>query len=111
VSLSSSTARETRHGGSRVEGEKSLSPDIDVRITEAAPKILEGLMTALEVRAADPHQRAMLHTYLSEVSWLANPPEGHARDDATPNVMLAETIQLIQSDTGRMECLEAVDAL
>jgi len=68
VSLSSSTARETRQGGSRVEGEKSLSPDIYVRITEAAPKILEGLMTALEIRAADPQQRAMLHTYLSDAA-------------------------------------------
>ena len=51
-----------------MEGENSLSPDIYVRVTEAAPKILDGLITALEIRAADPPQRAMLHTYLSDAA-------------------------------------------
>jgi ubiquinone/menaquinone biosynthesis C-methylase UbiE len=43
-------------------------PDIYTRVTEAAPKILESLMTALEIRAADPQQRAMLQTYLTDMS-------------------------------------------
>jgi ubiquinone/menaquinone biosynthesis C-methylase UbiE len=43
-------------------------PDIYTRVTEAAPKILESLMTALELRAADPQQRAMLHTYLTDMA-------------------------------------------
>jgi hypothetical protein len=43
-------------------------PDIYTKVTEAAPKILEGLMTALELRAADPQQRAMLHTYLTDAA-------------------------------------------
>jgi ubiquinone/menaquinone biosynthesis C-methylase UbiE len=43
-------------------------PDIYIKVTEAAPKILEGLMTALEVRAADPQQRAMLDTYLGDAA-------------------------------------------
>ena len=41
-------------------------PDVYIAITEAAPTILEGLMTALELRAADPQQRAMLDTYLTD---------------------------------------------
>ena len=45
-------------------------PDIYTKVTEAAPQILAGLMTALELRAADPQQRAMLHTYLTD----AGPP-------------------------------------
>ena len=47
-------------------------PDIYIRVTEAAPNILDGLMTALEIRAADPQQRAMLHTYLRDAAL----PEG-----------------------------------
>ena len=43
-------------------------PDIYTNVTEAAPQILEGLMTALELRAADPQQRAMLHTYLTDAA-------------------------------------------
>ncbi len=43
-------------------------PDIYTRVTEAAPNILDGLMTALEIRAADPQQRAMLHTYLGDAA-------------------------------------------
>ena len=43
-------------------------PDIYTNVTEAAPQILEGLMTALELRAADPPQRAMLHTYLTDAA-------------------------------------------
>lgn len=43
--------------------------DIYVRVTEAAPSVLEGLMKALEVRAADPQQRAMLDTYLSDAAF------------------------------------------
>jgi ubiquinone/menaquinone biosynthesis C-methylase UbiE len=43
-------------------------PDIYTNVTEAAPQLLEGLMTALELRAADPQQRAMLHTYLTDAA-------------------------------------------
>ena len=43
-------------------------PDVYITITEAAPTILEGLMTALELRAADPQQRAMLDTYLTDAA-------------------------------------------
>ncbi len=43
-------------------------PDIYVRITEAAPQILESLATALELRAADPQQRAMLDAYLRDAA-------------------------------------------
>jgi ubiquinone/menaquinone biosynthesis C-methylase UbiE len=42
--------------------------DIYTKVTEAAPKILESLMAALELRAADPQQRAMLHTYLTDAA-------------------------------------------
>jgi SAM-dependent methyltransferase len=47
-------------------------PDIYIRVTEAPPNILEGLMIALETRAADPQQRAMLNTYLSDAALPAN---------------------------------------
>jgi ubiquinone/menaquinone biosynthesis C-methylase UbiE len=47
-------------------------PDIYTKVKEAAPQILEGLMTALELRAADPQQRAMLQTYLTDAAL----PEG-----------------------------------
>lgn len=43
-------------------------PDIYTKVTEAPPHILVGLMAALELRAADPQQRAMLHTYLSDAA-------------------------------------------
>jgi SAM-dependent methyltransferase len=43
-------------------------PDIYTRVTQAPPQILAGLMTALELRAADPQLRAMLHTYLTDVA-------------------------------------------
>jgi ubiquinone/menaquinone biosynthesis C-methylase UbiE len=41
-------------------------PDIYARVTEAASPILEGLMAALELRAADPQLRVMLTTYLTD---------------------------------------------
>ena len=43
-------------------------PDVYTRVTEADPEVLEGLMRALEIRAADPQQRAMLHTYLTDAA-------------------------------------------
>ena len=43
-------------------------PDIYARVTEASPQILAGLIAALELRAADPQQRAMLHTYLTDAA-------------------------------------------
>jgi len=43
-------------------------PDIYTRVTEAAAPILEGLMAALERRAADPQLRAMLNTYLTDAA-------------------------------------------
>jgi SAM-dependent methyltransferase len=47
-------------------------PDIYIGVTEAPPNILEGLMTALEIRAADPQQRAMLNTYLNDAALSPN---------------------------------------
>ena len=43
-------------------------PDIYTRVTEAASPILESLMAALELRAADPQLRAMLTTYLTDAA-------------------------------------------
>ena len=43
-------------------------PDIYTKVTEAPAQILVGLMAALELRAADPQQRAMLHTYLTDAA-------------------------------------------
>jgi ubiquinone/menaquinone biosynthesis C-methylase UbiE len=43
-------------------------PDVYLRVTEAAPAILDGLMTALELRAADPQLRAMLSVYLADAA-------------------------------------------
>jgi SAM-dependent methyltransferase len=43
-------------------------PDIYARVAEAPSQILAGLMTALELRAADPQQRGMLHTYLTDAA-------------------------------------------
>ena len=43
-------------------------PDIYLNVTEAASPILEALMAALELRAADPRLRAMLTTYLTDAA-------------------------------------------
>jgi ubiquinone/menaquinone biosynthesis C-methylase UbiE len=43
-------------------------PDVYTTVTEAAPAILDGLMTALELRAADPQLRAMLDAYLADAA-------------------------------------------
>lgn len=43
-------------------------PDLYTKVTEAPAQLLAGLMTALELRAADPQQRAMLHTYLTDMA-------------------------------------------
>jgi SAM-dependent methyltransferase len=43
-------------------------PDVYLRVTEAPPPILEGLMAALERRAADPQLRAMLDMYLADAA-------------------------------------------
>jgi ubiquinone/menaquinone biosynthesis C-methylase UbiE len=43
-------------------------PDIYIHIRNAVPAILSGLMTALELRAADPQQRAMLDAYLADAA-------------------------------------------
>jgi hypothetical protein len=43
-------------------------PDIYVKVKEASPQILEGLMRALELRAADPQQRAMLNAFLTDAA-------------------------------------------
>jgi ubiquinone/menaquinone biosynthesis C-methylase UbiE len=42
--------------------------DVYTKVTEAPSAILEGLMAALELRAADPQLRAMLTTYLTDAS-------------------------------------------
>jgi SAM-dependent methyltransferase len=43
-------------------------PDIYTNVREAPPQILAGLMAALELRAADPQQRAMLQAYLTDAA-------------------------------------------
>ena len=43
-------------------------PDVYTTITEAPPALLERMMTGLELRAADPQQRAMLDTYLTDAA-------------------------------------------
>lgn len=43
-------------------------PDIYTKVREASPQILAGLMAALEFRAADPQQRSMLQTYLTDAA-------------------------------------------
>jgi ubiquinone/menaquinone biosynthesis C-methylase UbiE len=43
-------------------------PDAYARVAEAPPQVLESLATVLELRAADPQQRAMLHTYLTDTA-------------------------------------------
>jgi cyclopropane fatty-acyl-phospholipid synthase-like methyltransferase len=43
-------------------------PDVFANITEAVAHILEGIMTILELRAADSQQRAMLDTYLADAA-------------------------------------------
>jgi hypothetical protein len=43
-------------------------PDVYTRVTEADPAILDALMAALELRAADPQLRAMLTEYLTDAA-------------------------------------------
>jgi SAM-dependent methyltransferase len=43
-------------------------PDVYLKVTEAPPKLLEGLAAALELRAADPQLQAMLHRYLTDAA-------------------------------------------
>jgi ubiquinone/menaquinone biosynthesis C-methylase UbiE len=43
-------------------------PDVYTKIVEAPPQILVGLMAALELRAADPQQRARLQMYLTDAA-------------------------------------------
>jgi hypothetical protein len=43
-------------------------PDVYINITVAASAVLSGLMAVLELRAADPQQRAMLNTYLADAA-------------------------------------------
>jgi ubiquinone/menaquinone biosynthesis C-methylase UbiE len=43
-------------------------PDLYTTVTEVPPAVLDGLMTALEIRAADPQLRAMLAAYLSDAA-------------------------------------------
>jgi SAM-dependent methyltransferase len=43
-------------------------PDVYLRVTEAPAPILENLMAALELRAADPQLRAMLDAYLGDAA-------------------------------------------
>jgi SAM-dependent methyltransferase len=43
-------------------------PDAYTHITDADPALLAGLMTVLELRAADLQQRAMLDTYLTDAA-------------------------------------------
>jgi ubiquinone/menaquinone biosynthesis C-methylase UbiE len=52
----------------------NLMPDVFAQITDADPAILDGIIDVLELRAADPQQRAMLETYLTDA---AIPPEAH----------------------------------
>jgi len=40
-------------------------PDVFATITDATPEIIAGIRTVLELRAAEPQQQAMLHTYLT----------------------------------------------
>jgi trans-aconitate methyltransferase len=47
-------------------------PDVYATIDEVEPEIQESLADVIEMRAADPRQRAMLHAYLSEIDF---PPE------------------------------------
>ena len=44
-------------------------PDIYTKVTEAPSQTLRALMAALELRAADPQQRAMLQTYLTDAAF------------------------------------------
>jgi hypothetical protein len=43
-------------------------PDVYTTITETPPALLERIMMGLELRAADPQQRAMLDTYLRDAA-------------------------------------------
>ena len=42
-------------------------PDVYATIAEADPGLVERIADALEIRAADPQQRAMLETYLADI--------------------------------------------
>src|SRR5687768_3840573 len=44
-------------------------PDIYASIADAEPALVQLLADRLELRAADPHQRAMLQAYLTEVAF------------------------------------------
>jgi SAM-dependent methyltransferase len=44
-------------------------PDVYAKVRDAHPRVLEHLMTALELRAADPQQRAMLLAYLTDATF------------------------------------------
>jgi ubiquinone/menaquinone biosynthesis C-methylase UbiE len=44
-------------------------PDIYANITSAAPALVEQIADVLELRAADPQQRAMRESYLSEIAF------------------------------------------
>jgi SAM-dependent methyltransferase len=43
-------------------------PDVYTNVTEAPPSVIDALMAALELRAADPQLRAMLTTYLTDAA-------------------------------------------
>jgi ubiquinone/menaquinone biosynthesis C-methylase UbiE len=45
-------------------------PDVYATIAEAEPAVVERLTDILELRAADPQQREMRETYLSEIDFL-----------------------------------------
>jgi ubiquinone/menaquinone biosynthesis C-methylase UbiE len=49
--------------------ERAAMPDVYARVTEAPPPVLEALMAALELRAADPQLRAMLATVLTDAAF------------------------------------------
>jgi SAM-dependent methyltransferase len=48
--------------------EVNIMPDVFAQITDADPAILDGIINVLELRAADPQQRAMLETYLTDAA-------------------------------------------
>jgi ubiquinone/menaquinone biosynthesis C-methylase UbiE len=52
----------------RIGCKVAAMPDVYTRVTEAPAKILEALMTALELRAADPQLRSMVTTYLNDAA-------------------------------------------
>jgi cyclopropane fatty-acyl-phospholipid synthase-like methyltransferase len=44
-------------------------PDIYAKITEIDPAIAEQIANAMEIRAANPQQRNMLDSYLSQIAF------------------------------------------